>query len=152
MLGGARKGFPHRRCSNRLRACDMLAADWMLQGALEEMQYGAPTKMAAPIPDGDVGDKEQPSTSWGVAGFVGIAGRDKDTLDYDEEDCLEEGEIVEEEAGDQLVMALASGSGRMVNNQRSVGVLQMVVQKPLQSDVGGSEECKEDSGAVSIST
>ncbi|KAJ1117368.1 hypothetical protein NDU88_005568 [Pleurodeles waltl] len=164
--------------SQALKACDMLAADWMLQGALEVRHYGMPAKMAVHIVfedlvividsgeneemrqhvevvqgasavwipvgvvapsgcryevnavsgetcstsqeppcaalelDGDAGDGEQPSTNWGAAGFAGISGCEEEALDYDEEDCLVEDEIMEEQGVAQLVTALASGVGR----------------------------------------
>ncbi|KAJ1215345.1 hypothetical protein NDU88_002954 [Pleurodeles waltl] len=73
----------------------------------------------------------------GTAGFAGIAGCDEDMLHYEEEGCLEEGKIVEEEAGTQLVMAPECGVARTVNTRKRVVALQKLVQKPVQCDMGG---------------
>ncbi|KAJ1190889.1 hypothetical protein NDU88_000208 [Pleurodeles waltl] len=93
-------------------------------------------------PDRDAGDGDQLSTRWGAANFVGLAGCEEDNLDYDEVFFLKKGEIVEEEAGDQLVAPQSSGCGQKVNKPRSASVLQTVVWKTVQRKVGDVKNAK----------
>ncbi|KAJ1194184.1 hypothetical protein NDU88_003479 [Pleurodeles waltl] len=72
---------------------------------------------------------EQPSTNWEAAIFEGFTKRKGEMLDYKDDQEIEKGEIVDELVGNKVEHEVNEKSGLMTNEERSIGILQMVVTK-----------------------
>ncbi|KAJ1108418.1 hypothetical protein NDU88_005794 [Pleurodeles waltl] len=95
----------------------------------------------------DQDDVEQPSTSWGAAGPVGLGECQEEVLEYDES-VLEEGETVKKvtSASPEQRKEL---KGRLVINQRkSIGVFQ--VQTPVQCGLRRSKYIRQHEEQKSV--